>query len=143
MTVVTLRIHNRDGRARSHYVYLVLCQDDGPIYVRVGHSAHPVEHVRHVRANAPATPRFVAYSEVGTRSLARLVERAMHDSLSEWRFKRAWYVAKLSEQQAFRKSVQRVLARFSTPERTLTLQQIEIEPWRVLASERLAVYRSD
>lgn len=139
MTVGTLRIHNRDGRARSHYVYLALCarDDDPSLLVRVGVSSTPIDNLlRKVRPNAPVSPRFLAYVEVGTRSSAYLVCRAVKDSLEAWRMRDSWYVATVDDGPQFREHVKRALARFDTDVRVLTLQQIDVREYAAAVKER-------
>lgn len=101
MPVHDMGLFHSDGRLRGSYLYLLLCRDDGPVYVKVGISDRPTERLGELRHGCPVTPHQFCFLEVRSRKRALLMERAMKIGLANWSAHGEWFRVPMEEQVPF------------------------------------------
>ena len=82
-------------------MYMLLCSDSGPIYVKVGITDDLYGRLRTLRNGCPVTPRRFCTMEFPSRRKARTAERALHIALEEWNAHGEWFLVKREDKAAF------------------------------------------
>ena len=101
MSIQNLGTFRENGRLRGTYVYMLLCRDDGPIYVKVGISDNPYKRLLMLRGGCPVTPRRFLSFEVRSRKKALQVESAIHAALDRWLAHGEWFKVNKAEKPEF------------------------------------------
>lgn len=101
-----------DGRLRGCYVYMLLCRDEGPVYVKLGTSINPHSRLRQLRYTSPVTLRQFCSFEVPSRFKALLIERELRKVFRPWEAPGEWYTVPLTDKGAFNRAWQPVLAAY-------------------------------
>lgn len=128
MTIGQLQAFNQDGRARGHFVYMLLCQDSGgPIYIKIGITGNPIQRFRSLRCGCPVTPGSFAYFEVPNENVARRIESALHEAFHGWNAHLEWFVFLEAERPAFNEVLQSVLAEHRIPGRKFEWNKISVK----------------
>lgn len=126
MTVGTLPLYNPDGRLRGHYVYMVLCCESGPIFIKIGHSKSPFQRLNDLRVGCPLVPRILAVLELPGRHLAKRMEGDLHRALMPWRRHGEWFAFEHSDKIQFNQQVARVVGTYRTPCRILRWHRFSV-----------------
>lgn len=85
------------GQTRSvfesggHYVYAVLCQDGGPLYIKFGRSSSIGSRLSHIKAGSPIPAKWFAVVECKTKGQQARLERHLHNSFAKRRIKGEWF----------------------------------------------------
>jgi hypothetical protein len=102
------RFHS-DGRLRGSYVYMLLCRDDGPVYIKIGISDAPSKRLMALRTACPVQPRQFCFVEVRSRSRARTIEKQLHFAMDAWHTQGEWFRVAMHEKPAFNQAWRSVL----------------------------------
>ena len=71
-------------------VYLIRCRG----YFKVGVSMNPHERLKHLQTSNPLELKLYRVMTCGRESIARQMERAIHEELDEYRVRGEWFSAK-------------------------------------------------
>jgi predicted GIY-YIG superfamily endonuclease len=112
MTVVDSRLYVH-GRLRGAFVYMLLCQDDGDIYLKIGLSEQVLERYTQLRHGCPVTPQEFAYVTVPSRAKAKKLERALHTAMRTWKQHGEWFKVPTENKVAFKEAWKAVLKEHS------------------------------
>jgi hypothetical protein len=91
----------KDWRVIGSFVYMLLCQDSGPIYVKIGLSDQPLKRAQALRNGCPVAPRRLAICAVPSRFVAKRVESCLLLQLRPWRAQGEWFKFEPAEKPAF------------------------------------------
>lgn len=95
MSSGTLPWFKTDGTLRRDYIYLLVCKDDdGPRYVKIGHSANPGLRLSQLLVGCPITPRSFAICPVGYHhsNMVAKVESALHRAFKDRKARGEWFL---------------------------------------------------
>ena len=101
MSLGTLNLYHADGRLCGSYVYLLLCHDGGPVYVKVGVSDRPTARLQALKQGCPVMPREFCFFEVRSRHKARQIELAVLARLAQWAARGEWFRVELADRAPF------------------------------------------
>lgn len=141
MSVTNLNLFHSDGRLRGTYVYMLLCMDDGPIYVKIGISDNPTERFQALRRGCPVRPRRFAFVEVRSRKKARKVEADLHDAMSRWNAHLEWFMLSKEERGAFNDTWKAVFEKHAEVGWPLKWEQIAVDRLIALGEQRQRFFR--
>lgn len=128
LTIGDLRLFREgSGRIRGTSVYMLLCQDDGPIYVKVGISVDPLVRLVALRDGCPVTPQCFAMLELATKDKARSLERGLHLVFKQWHARGEWFRLEVSERLAFVAAWRTVFRRHELPSCPLTWTEVSVK----------------
>src|ERR1700740_2332063 len=99
MPVVTSPYYTPDGRLQGAFVYMLLCQDQGDVYVKVGISESLMERFQTLNHGCPVTPRQFAYFRVRSRDRARKIEANLHYAFRKWLQHGEWFCIPVEEKE--------------------------------------------
>lgn len=129
-----LYAHGSHGGIIGCYVYMLLCRDDGPLYVKVGISAAPFRRAQTLRNSCPVTPRRFAVVGVQSRKIALAIERDLLAEFSAWASHGEWFRLDLGDKPRFNDAWRRVFRRQGTPSLPLNWTQMSMaalaDRWR-------------
>jgi len=108
-----------DGRLRGSYVYMLLCQVQGPIFIKVGRSCDPFSRLDELCQESPVVPLAMAVAEVHSHRQAARVEADLRHALWLWHSHFEWYVVYPFEKSAFNAAWKPVMAAHSAPSRKI------------------------
>lgn len=94
MSAGTLPWFREDGTLRRTYVYLLLCKDDdGPRYIKIGHTINPGSRLSQLLVGCPIKPISFAICPVGFihTSSAQRIERELHLAFSDRKARGEWF----------------------------------------------------
>jgi len=111
MTVGSLGLYRPDGRLRGVHVYMLLCRDDGPVYVKVGISKSPTDRLMALRSGCAVTPRQFFSFEVRSKGKALGIERDLHRAFYRWLAQGEWFRVPIAERAEFNAAWQPVVDR--------------------------------
>lgn len=140
MSVENIGLYRPDGRLRGTYVYMLLCRDDGPIYVKVGITDRPDERLLALRHGCPVTPLQYCTMEVASRRKARVIEIGLHESFRQWRAHGEWFRVNFTDKTEFNAGWRKVLARHATNGWPGEWSRVAVQPV-IAAKQRAARYR--
>lgn len=128
MTVTDLSktLYGKDGRVRGSFVYMLLCQDSGPIYVKIGLSNDPFQRMHALRNGCPVELRRFAFVAVPSRKFATKLEMWLHHDLSPWRSQGEWFKFAPEEKPDFNKGWQAAFSKCALPGWPLTWTQMPV-----------------
>jgi hypothetical protein len=89
---------------------MLLCRDDGLIYLKVGISDHPTRRFWELRAGCGVTPRRYAFVEFRDRPKALAVEADLLEAFKDWRTHGEWFKLPCEEKPLFNERWQKVFA---------------------------------
>lgn len=124
-----------NGRIDGSYVYMLLCSDGGPIYVKVGISDVPTSRLMTLVNGSPVTAQIFAHANVYSRKLARVVEVALHRKMAKWRQQGEWFRLEQSDRDEFNGYWKEIFATHSKPHWPIKWVQTEVGP--IVAAARL------
>ena len=128
---------NGSGRMAGCYVYMLFCQDGGPVYVKIGISTNPTERLASLRTTCAVTPRLFASAEVRSKGVALGIERALHKHFVHAQTVGEWFVFAQAEAVLFRERTREVLKPFDTdPTRPLKWNSVAVAGFIKLAKKR-------
>lgn len=119
MSMHTANLYTPDGRLRGSYVYMLLCQIDRPIHIKVGRSSTPFSRLDDLRISCPVVPQVMAVAEVFSIRKAVRLESDLHLALDNWHSHLEWFVVLPEERAAFNAAWKPVIAAHSTPSRRI------------------------
>lgn len=111
MSIGNFGLYRQDGRLRGSYVYMLLCRDDGPIYVKVGITDRPDSRMMALRLGCPVAPRQFCTMEVVSRRKARTIEVDLHAAFARWSAHGEWFKVDLADKEKFNEAWKQVLGR--------------------------------
>jgi hypothetical protein len=118
-----------DGRPIGCYVYMLLCQDDGPIYVKVGVANEPLKRLQGLLTACPVTPWQYATVRVRSRRRALELERNLLEVFRPWRARGEWLSLTPEEKPAFNAAWRRVFGVFSESGWRLQWEMLRVQPY--------------
>lgn len=128
MSVGSLGLYRPDGRIRGTFVYMLLCHDGGPLYVKVGITDTPHQRLLALRNGCPVKPKIFAMMETPSRRRAATIERALHAAFDEWRIHGEWFVMSFADRAVFNERWRRVVGQYALPNWPARWTQIPVEP---------------
>lgn len=141
MSLGSLGLYRSDGRLKGSYVYMLLCRDDGPIYVKVGVTDDLYGRLRSLRNGCPVTPRRFCTMEFPSRRKALRAERALHTSFKRWRLHGEWFMVEIAEKQSFNEAWKAGLIGHTSQDWPSRWDQVAVEPI-VAAADRRRRYKA-
>lgn len=140
MSIVDSRIYDDTGRMRGgSFVYMLLCQDEGPgpIYVKVGFSDTPLRRLNELRQGCPVTPRQFAFVSCRGKNAALKLERDLLDAFDRWHTSGEWIRLKKEEKTDFNMAWKATF-RAQPPRALLDLRwdQVNVSEWEKLGQRR-------
>ena len=115
MTAMSMNLYKPDGRLRGECVYMLFCQDDGPIYIKIGITMAPLMRLSGLLTSCPVEPREYSWIEASGRDDARAIEHSLHRACTEWRVRGEWFRVTLEAKGEFRKLCNLVLDAYRQP----------------------------
>lgn len=109
-----LRLYNSDGTVNGSNVYTLICQDDGPMYIKIGVSDRPLQRFSEIRGLNPVKPRTLAVMNISSRPRAFEAEAALHRACKKWHHSLEWFRVTTEEFKQFRAVCNKVLGRYGT-----------------------------
>lgn len=134
MQPISVGLYHLDGRIRGSYVYLLMCEDQAKIKMKVGQSDRPLERLHGILTGCPLSPGLFAIAELPTRKLAFEVEKELHDEFKEWHLVREWFEFPISDKPQFNAAWKRVFQGYSSPSWKLSWTKFSVA--RILAERR-------
>jgi len=135
---------NSDGRIRGSFVYMMLCQDDnGPAYIKIGHSDSPLRRFLNLRQGCGVTPRVFSFVNLRTRKAACNLERALLKGFAHWKTRGEWIKVAISEKSEFNKIWQEIFELHAEKGRPLRWNQLSAKVLVQQAEERLRRYQRE
>jgi|SRR5579859_3170539 len=107
--------HRPNGRIRGTFVYLVLCEERGIIFVKVGIADEPIKRLRAIATGCPLDVGVLAYVELPNRAAAFQAERELHIQFQQWRTRGEWFRFKKKDKKPFNTRLRMVLAHWERP----------------------------
>lgn len=130
MTVHNSAVYHSDGRLRGVYVYMLLCQDDGPLYVKIGVSRTPTQRVKQLWLGCPVTPRYFATVEVRSWEKAKKMERELLTAMDKWSHTGEWLLLSLEDKPEFNDKWKAVFRSNVEPGWDLSWSQTDVQALR-------------
>jgi hypothetical protein len=115
VTISRTPLYRNNGRLRGTYVYLVLCQEQKSIFVKIGVADEPIKRLRGLATGCPLDPEILAYVELPSRPVAFQVERGLHRELLPWRIRGEWFKFDPRDRAAFNERLREVLVPWNKP----------------------------
>jgi hypothetical protein len=132
----------RDGRPRGYYVYLLLCQIDGLIHVKVGRSDDPVERLNELLVGCPVEPGILAVCSLPTSKMAWRAEAELHCVLEPWHTHGEWFSFKPEDRSAFNLAWRAALLHFASPSWPMKWTKLSVRPLLAYGRSRLGFFRA-
>lgn len=124
----SFKISAFDGkRLRGCYVYMLICRDDGPLYIKVGISETPTERLMALRLGCPVNPKTFAVCESFSRRMARKIEVDLHKALKQWRAHGEWFKLDISEKDAFNDAIRPVFSKHTRASWPLRWEKVSVK----------------
>lgn len=130
-----------DGRIRGSFVYMLLCQDDGPIYVKVGRSIVPMSRLNQLRHGCPITPKYFYTAEVPVSRDAVKLEAELHHAFKIWHQTGEWYKLEKEDRDLFNTAWKEVFGAFAKPGWPMKWTKIAVQPLAELAAKRRGYFK--
>ena len=140
MSIGNFGLYRQDGRLRGSYVYMLLCRDDGPIYVKVGITDRPDSRLLALRLGCPVVPRQFCTMEVVSRRKARAIEIDLHAAFGQWAAHGEWFKVDMSHKTEFNEAWKQVLARHTMAGWPAAWSRVAVQPV-IEAKHRAQKYR--
>jgi hypothetical protein len=124
-----------------NYVYMLLCADEGPIYVKVGITDRPTQRMAAIATGCPVPMISLSILETSCRKAARDLERALHLAFGKWRTKGEWFQLVLEDKKEFNEAWKAVFSVHSTPSYRLKWSHISVDALDEMRKENYREYR--
>lgn len=141
MTMVSVPAFHSDGRLRGSYVYMLMCQDAEPIYIKIGMSDAPARRLDELRTSCAVTPKILATVEVPSRKIACAMERDLHIAMAPWQTTGEWYLFDGQDQEHFNATWKAVFEKYAKPGWPLRWQKVPVQPLVKLAQRRKMLFQ--
>lgn len=128
-----------DGTYQGCYVYLLLCEADGAVYVKAGMSNDPVGRIQQLLVGCPLVPGILASAELLNRGIARRAERALHVAFAEWHTNREWFRVPLHDRERFNAARRIAMEGFALRGRPIMWTKLGLAPLLAILRQRQAV----
>ena len=92
---------NEFGTIRATYVYMLLCQDDGPLYIKIGITERPDQRLMELVNSCPVSPAVYALVGTNNRKYAQSLEGALLDGYKKWRTNGEWLALSVDDKPEF------------------------------------------
>lgn len=133
-------VENAWQKPQPWFVYMALCQDDGPIYVKVGMSQRPDRRLVGLKVACPIPIHQLYICEIGTKKKARIVEHALHIGLIKWAITGEWFRLQGDDKTAFNGAWQAVFREQGKPNRPLKWEKADVSAIRAAGKAATARY---
>lgn len=143
MGVGNLELYGEDGRLNGSFVYMLLCCDGGPIYVKIGLTDRLTQRMKALRTGCPVAPKQFAWVEVRSRKRARLLEDTLHRDLGRWRVSGEWFRFAPEDRERFNATWKAVFAQFVEPLWPLQWNKVNVEAFAREAERRQRYLRNE
>lgn len=117
-----------DGRPIGCHVYMLLCQDDGPVYAKIGLANDPLKRLSELRVGCPIKPWQLAYVRVRSRARAKYLEKTLHGRLLRWKAEGEWFRIPDGQRGLFNAGWREVFDELSEPGWKLAWKQVAVQP---------------
>lgn len=134
--------YDTDGRLVGSYVYLLLCQDGGPIYVKAGISSDPLKRLQGLRSGCPVTPRQFYTMKRPSRRNALRIECALHMAFGPWLVHGEWFKVPAEDKPVFNAAMRSAIAPHTMTGYPAEWTRIAVKPLAQLAASRRQYFRS-
>jgi Meiotically up-regulated gene 113 len=141
MSIGTLPVFTKEGRLAGCFVYLLVCQDGDPIYVKIGITIQPDHRLRALVNNCPVKAQRFATIRLWSRRKALDIENKLHSTFKQNRVTGEWFKFTLDEKQAFNAELRKILAEHSLPNWPLVIDQMPVKPFMDRAKARQRYFR--
>ncbi len=130
MTVECANLFTSDGRLRGSYVYMLLCQIEECIHIKIGRSCT-------LRARLTEVPeaQVISLAEVVSLRQARRLSTELHDALARWHLCLEWFTVLPSERGEFNAAWRPVIDAHSTASRRIHWRNYSLLALRSAAQE--------
>lgn len=115
-----------DERPDDCWVYMLLCRDDGPYYIKVGISQNPVKRLSSLRTACGVKARMLLCTEVWSRRAAARIEASVHAALDEWRVEGEWFKVQPEDRDRFNAAWSPVFAQYRNKSYPLELKRVSL-----------------
>lgn len=119
--------HTVDGRLRGSYVYLLLFDEHGYVYAKVGSADDPIKQLLALLVGCPFEPVILAAASLPNRAIACKVEGALHRAFEQWHLRGEWFRFQLEDRERFNASWKLAVAEFATPSWPIRWTQLNAE----------------
>jgi hypothetical protein len=130
MQTFTSHFLRSDGRIRGCYVYMLLCEEEQRIYVKIGSSVDPIKRLKQLTTGCPLQPEVLAVVELPGKQRANNLEHALHLALEQWRSSGEWFKFQQSDRQVFNDIWRPILQTHSSPGWRLAWTKVSIPELR-------------
>lgn len=130
------RGYSLDGRLVGAYVYVVLCQDDGPIYAKVGVTSDFGRRLIAIKNACPVEARYMFFLRLPGRALADGLETALHAALKCWGKVGEWYQLTMEDKPEFNARLKSVLSLVESKTGRLTWERFDVRDFLQLNINR-------
>jgi predicted GIY-YIG superfamily endonuclease len=141
MSIGDFGLYDSDGLIKGSYVYMLLCRDNGPVYVKVGITDNIKARLENLRHGCPVTPHQFLTMKRPNRGNARRVEAALHKALNAWRQHGEWFKVELAEKPCFNEAIRAALAKHIKPGYPCRWDRVAVQPLIRHGQARQAYYR--
>lgn len=126
MRVTTAQAFHPNGRIRGSYVYMLMCQTQEAIHIKVGISDDPLARLRSLRADCQIEPGILAIAELPNRRMALNFEQELRCVLARWRNSGEWLQFESADKADFNASIQSAAVHFSKPAWPIRWQKLSV-----------------
>jgi hypothetical protein len=133
--------HTSNGRIRGSYIYMLMCQDGDPIYIKIGMSDAPLRRLEELRTSCAVTPRVLSFAAVPSRSIASALEVDMHAVMAPWHTTGEWYLFDPTDKHEFNDSWKRVFQKYAKPSWPLKWDKVAVESIQKRAASRKRLFQ--
>jgi hypothetical protein len=125
MAVSKLFSFDGDGRLYGAYVYLLLCRDEGNIYIKIGHTRQLEKRFLSLKNNCAVTPRSLSYIRTPDR-MAKVLERELHSAFDKWRVAGEWFSLRAEDKKEFNEKLRFTMSCMKIPSWPLELKKLAV-----------------
>jgi hypothetical protein len=141
MTMFSVPAFNEGGRLRGSFVYMLMCQDAEPIYIKIGMSDAPMRRLNELRTACAVTPKILATVEVPSRKFACALETDLHSAMAPWQTTGEWYRYEGSDKSGFNDTWKMVFEKHAKPGWPLQWTKLAVQPMIKMAESRKRLYQ--
>lgn len=141
MSMFSVPAFHSEGRLRGSYVYLLMCQDGEPIYIKIGMTDAPSRRLDELRTTCAVTPKIMALAEVPSRKIACALEADLHAAMAPWQTTGEWYLFRSDDKGQFNNTWKMVFEKYAKPGWPLSWTKMAVQPIARMAEARKRYYQ--
>lgn len=141
MSLGDFGLYGSDGLVHGCYVYMLLCQDDGPIYVKVGITGRLAARLQQLRTGCPVTPKQFYSFKQPNRQRAKKIERAIHAALAPWAKTGEWFSVTPELKAEFNAALREAIRPFPASGYPCKWDRVAVQPLVAYGAQRKGLYQ--